>query len=106
MKQSIALLFLVVCLSRTLADPRYYDNYTVYRVYIKNSHQQKIIDQLLEQPDNYNLWHRTVREVHLMVNPRVQSEFRKIMLKNHIKTEVLIPNVQALIENQTGYRRI
>ncbi|KAH8325647.1 hypothetical protein KR067_003052 [Drosophila pandora] len=95
MKHLIAFLLFVACLSRTLADPRYYDNYTVYRVHIKNSHQQKIIDQLLEQHDNYNLWHRTVREVHLMVNPRVQSEFRKIMLKEYIKIEILIPNVQA-----------
>ncbi|KPU73327.1 uncharacterized protein Dana_GF27094 [Drosophila ananassae] len=52
MKHLIAFLLFVACLSRTLADPRYYDNYTVYRVHIKNSHQQIIIDQLLEQHDN------------------------------------------------------
>lgn len=55
MKHSIAFLLLVVCMARTLADPPYNNSNAVYRVYIKNSHQQKIIDILLKQYNNVSI---------------------------------------------------
>ncbi|KAH8271021.1 hypothetical protein KR018_000175 [Drosophila ironensis] len=90
------LFFVAYVVSTTLSieSPRSYSNYSVYIVYLRNSHQEKVLDNLLEQHKNYNLWHRTVQEMHIMVSPQVRDEFLQIMAKENMHVKLNIPNVQ------------
>ncbi|KAH8281349.1 hypothetical protein KR054_000018 [Drosophila jambulina] len=96
MRPLIVLLLLIVAQvwSSSVPSPRSYDGYSVYRVRIASPSQQQIVDQLLEQHERYNEWHRLKNEVHIMVHPRTQRHFRKIMLDANIDVELIIPNVQ------------
>ncbi|KAH8321206.1 hypothetical protein KR059_002243 [Drosophila kikkawai] len=96
MRPLIVLLLLIVAQawSFSASPPRSYDGYSVYRVRIASPSQRQAVDQLLEQHDRYNLWHRSINEVHIMVHPRAQKSFRKIMLEAKIVVELMIPNVQ------------
>ncbi|KAH8249436.1 hypothetical protein KR032_009572 [Drosophila birchii] len=96
MRPLIVLLLLIVAQawSFSVPPPRSYDGYSVYRVQIASPSQQQVIDQLLEQHERYNQWHRSRNEVHIMVHPRAQRSFRKIMLDANIVVELMIPNVQ------------
>ncbi|XP_017115783.1 uncharacterized protein LOC108138180 [Drosophila elegans] len=102
MRPLIALLLLIAARGYTLSvpTPRSYENYSVYRVSVKTSSQQHIIDQLLEQYDNYNLWHRSVNEVDIMVSPSARDPFLAIMRKENIDVKLMIKNVQTLIDEE------
>ncbi|XP_016978394.1 uncharacterized protein LOC108044052 [Drosophila rhopaloa] len=102
MRPLIALLLLIAARACTLSDstPRSYENYSVYKVYVKTQSDQHIMDQLLEQYDNYNLWHRSVKEVDIMVSPGAQETFLSLMRKENIDVKVMIKNVQTLIVNE------
>ncbi|XP_051859046.1 uncharacterized protein LOC117565893 isoform X2 [Drosophila albomicans] len=59
--------------------PTRYDNFAVYKVY-------------------YNLWYNGQKEIHIMVNPKELQNFIRIVSREGWLTELLIPNVQALID--------
>ncbi|XP_016998155.2 zinc carboxypeptidase A 1 isoform X3 [Drosophila takahashii] len=103
MRPLIALLLLIAACTLSESKRRSYENYSVYKVYIKSHSDQRVIDELLEQPDNYNLWHRGRHRVHIMVSPRARKTFLKRMRKEHIKVKLLIKNVQKLIDEQGLY---
>ncbi|XP_026834433.1 uncharacterized protein LOC26526451 isoform X2 [Drosophila erecta] len=81
--------------SSSAPTPRSYEKYSVYKVFIETRSDQQVIDRLLEDPDNYNLWHRGLKEVHLMVSPIEKDSFLAVMRKEHIVVEVIIKNVQT-----------
>ncbi|KAH8352179.1 hypothetical protein KR084_002466 [Drosophila pseudotakahashii] len=94
MRPLIALFLLITACTLSESKPRSYENYSVYKVYIKSRSDQKVIDELLEQTDNYNLWHRRLHKHHIMVSPRARKTFLKRMRKENIKIKLLIKNVQ------------
>ncbi|XP_039481395.1 uncharacterized protein LOC120445208 isoform X1 [Drosophila santomea] len=102
MRALIALLLLITAWEISLSDPapRSYENYSVYKVFIKSRSDQRVIDRLLKDPDNYNLWHRGVKVVHIMVSPMEKDSFLAVMRKENIVAKVIIKNVQTLI-NET-----
>nr|XP_016937726.2 uncharacterized protein LOC108015680 [Drosophila suzukii] len=102
MRPLIALLLFIAAgaCNLSVSTPRSYENYSVYKVFIKTRSDQQVIDQLLEQTDNYNLWHRRLHEVHIMVSPSARKNFLRIMQKENIIVELLINNVQKLIDEQ------
>ncbi|KAH8255477.1 hypothetical protein KR038_004086 [Drosophila bunnanda] len=97
MRPLIVLLLLIVAQawSFSVPSPRSYDGYSVYRIRIASPSQIQIIDQLLEQHDRYNQWHRSRNEVHIMVHPVAQRSFLKVMMDAKIVVELMIPNVQT-----------
>ncbi|XP_051859047.1 uncharacterized protein LOC117565893 isoform X3 [Drosophila albomicans] len=46
----------------------------------------------------YNLWYNGQKEIHIMVNPKELQNFIRIVSREGWLTELLIPNVQALID--------
>ncbi|XP_017086434.2 uncharacterized protein LOC108118326 [Drosophila eugracilis] len=102
MRPLIALLLLITAGVCTLSDatPRPYENYSVYRVYIKSPSDQQVIDELLEQTDDYNQWRRGLEEFDIMVSPRAQETFLNVMQRKGISVKVIIKNVQRLIDEQ------
>ncbi|XP_017060379.2 uncharacterized protein LOC108100822 [Drosophila ficusphila] len=100
--KAFLLLIAVQASTTSLSTPQSYENFSVFRVYIKNHSDQQVVDQLLEQHVIYNLWHRSITEVHIMVSPRARDNFLAVMRKENIVVEVMIENVQALIDKQSG----
>ncbi|XP_016963810.1 uncharacterized protein LOC108033750 [Drosophila biarmipes] len=102
MRPSIALFLFLTAGACTLSvsTQRSYENYSVYKVFVKTRSDQQVIDQLLEQTDNYNLWHRGLHDVHIMVSPKARENFLKNMQKENIKVKLLIKDVQKLIDEQ------
>ncbi|XP_032574234.1 uncharacterized protein LOC116801034 [Drosophila sechellia] len=101
MRPLIALLLLITAWKSSLSDPilpRSYENYSVYKVFIKTRSDQQVIDGLLKDTDNYNLWHRGLKLVHIMVSLMGKDSFLALMRKENIVVEVLIKNVQTLID--------
>ncbi|XP_051859048.1 uncharacterized protein LOC117565893 isoform X4 [Drosophila albomicans] len=47
---------------------------------------------------SYNLWYNGQKEIHIMVNPKELQNFIRIVSREGWLTELLIPNVQALID--------
>jgi len=54
MRPLIALLLFIAAgaCNLSVSTPRSYENYSVYKVFIKTRSDQQVIDQLLEQTDN------------------------------------------------------
>ncbi|XP_039227421.1 uncharacterized protein LOC26536185 isoform X2 [Drosophila yakuba] len=97
MRALIALLLLITAWEYSLSDPapRSYENYSVYKVFIESRSDQRVIDRLLKDPDNYYLWHRGAEVLHIMVSPMKKDSFLAIMRKKNIVAKVIIENVQT-----------
>jgi hypothetical protein len=99
MKLSLLLLaFAAVAIAKPRC-PRCHDGYQVIRIYPENDHQLEYLAKLRAE-GNLDFWTDEIRRnsVDVMVSP-IQSHILKAELfLNKMKSEVLIPNVQELID--------
>ncbi|KAM8717745.1 hypothetical protein ACLKA7_004447 [Drosophila subpalustris] len=95
----------VLASAGTLKDPprQRYDNYSVYRLNIRNKIQLTLISKLCELNKKYDIWKEYdeySKEVHIMVNPAEAKHFQLFLKLYGISNELLIPDVQKLIDDE------
>ncbi|XP_062120945.1 zinc carboxypeptidase-like [Drosophila sulfurigaster albostrigata] len=86
------------------SEQKRYDNYRVYELNISNNVQLKIINKLTELSQQYDIWkeyNAHTKQMHLMVNPSEEKRFQLFLRLFNINNELLIPNLQSLIDNES-----
>uniref|UniRef100_A0A1L8EGB4 Zinc carboxypeptidase A 1 n=2 Tax=Haematobia irritans TaxID=7368 RepID=A0A1L8EGB4_HAEIR len=102
---------LVVCISgASLKSPSVveeekvrYDNYKVYKLNIKNKTQLSVIDLIQDISEKYNIWKEydeATKEIHIMVKPTEDKNFKQLLEIYGFQSELLIENVQELIDEE------
>ncbi|TDG46691.1 hypothetical protein AWZ03_006871 [Drosophila navojoa] len=95
----------VLANARTLKDqPKVrYDNYSVHRLSIKNKIQLSLINRLSELSDKFNVWKEYdehSKQVDIMVSPAASRHFQLLLKLYGISSQLSIPNVQKLIDDE------
>ncbi|EDW75612.1 uncharacterized protein Dwil_GK23955 [Drosophila willistoni] len=80
-----------------------FDNYKVYQLIIKNKIQLAAINKLSELSEKFNIWKEydeRTKQIDIMVQPEELSHFHEILKLNNIHSELVVPNVQTLIDEE------
>ncbi|XP_036328134.1 zinc carboxypeptidase-like [Rhagoletis pomonella] len=77
-----------------------YDNFKVFKIRTQNVEQRKMLEKLATDSENFNLWHSSNKEVHIMVSPQKLIHLQNYTRAYSLPLEVMVSNVQSLIDGE------
>jgi murein tripeptide amidase MpaA len=97
----------VLCFALTVltvsAEKVKYDNYRVYSLAVENEQQLAIMKEIENNPDGYRFWEFPTavgHNVDIVVPPHKIVEFQDMVLDNQMKSKLMVPDLQKLIDEE------
>ncbi|XP_053960208.1 zinc carboxypeptidase [Anastrepha ludens] len=77
-----------------------YDNFKVFKIRTENVEHLRMIEKLAADSENFNLWHSSNKEVHIMVSPQKLMQLQNYTRSYNLPLEVMVSNVQSRIDTE------